>query len=72
MTVADKIRSLDDDSLAEWLTGFWVEAVVKGLRVNGVPAVMPNKSETRDTKKEILRLLKEELSKNEPRGGEGG
>lgn len=63
MTVADKIRSLDDDSLAEWITDIWIEAVVRGLQINGVPADMPDKSETRDIKEEFLRLLKEEWPK---------
>lgn len=36
MTRADKIRSLDDDGLAEWLTKLWFDAIVEGLRVNEV------------------------------------
>ena len=62
MTVADKIRSLDDDGLAEWLTALWFDAIVEGFRANGIFAVKPNKPETREIKDRMLELLREEVS----------
>lgn len=61
MTVADKIRSLDDDGLAEWLTELWFDAIAEGFRANGIPAVKPNKSETRGHKEIMLKLLGKEV-----------
>ena len=63
MTVADKIRSLDDDGLAEWLTALWFDAIVEGFRANGIPAGKPNKPESRDVKDRMLKLLREEDQK---------
>lgn len=63
MTKADKIRSLDDDGLAEWLTELWFDAIVEGFRANGLPAAKPNKPESRDVKDRMLKLLREEDQK---------
>lgn len=62
MTNGDKIRSLDDDGLAEWLTELWFDAVVEAFRANGIFAVKPNKTETRGSKDRMLELLREEVS----------
>ena len=62
MTRADKIRSLDDDGLAEWLTELWFDAIVEGFRANGIHAVKPNKPETRNCKDKMLELLREEVT----------
>lgn len=60
MTVADKIRSLDNDGLAEWLTKLWIDAIFEGLRANGIPAEKPNKPETRGVKDRMMELLRED------------
>lgn len=65
MTKADKIRTLDDDGLAEWLTKLWCDAIVEGFRANGFFVPHPEKSETRLIKLRMLELLKESEDKNE-------
>ena len=65
MTVADKIRSLDDYGLAEWLTELWFDAIVEWHRANGFFVVKPNKQETRGVKDTMLKLLREEVQPND-------